>query len=50
MQNKRKIVGLILLPIGAVLVNAARAEYLRARDAGAQEAQKPALIEHKAKA
>ena len=43
MQNKRKILGLLLLPVGAVLVNAARAEYLRARDAGAQEARTPDL-------
>jgi len=50
MQNKRKIVGLILLPIGAVLVNAARAEYLRARDAGAQEAQQPELAPLRLKA
>jgi len=39
MQNKRRILGLLLLPVAAVLVNAARAEYFRARDAGAQQAQ-----------
>jgi lipoprotein-anchoring transpeptidase ErfK/SrfK len=36
MNNKRRILGLLLLPIGAILVNAARAEYLRTRDACAQ--------------
>jgi lipoprotein-anchoring transpeptidase ErfK/SrfK len=39
MQNKRKILGLLLLPVAGVLVNAGRAEYLRARDAEAQEAR-----------
>jgi lipoprotein-anchoring transpeptidase ErfK/SrfK len=43
MQHKRKILGLLLLPVAAVLINAARAEYLRARDATAQEAQSPQL-------
>ena len=44
MQNKRRILGLLLLlPVAAVLVNAARAEYFRARDAGAQQAQSPQL-------
>lgn len=39
MQNKRRIAGLLLLPVAAVPVNAARAEYFRARDAGAQQAR-----------
>jgi lipoprotein-anchoring transpeptidase ErfK/SrfK len=37
MQGKRRILGLMLLPVGGILINAARAEYLRPRDAGAQE-------------
>ena len=43
MNHKRKILGLLLLPVAGVLVNAARAEYLRPRDAGAQEA-KPSQV------
>jgi lipoprotein-anchoring transpeptidase ErfK/SrfK len=37
MTNKSKIVGLLLLPIAGILVSAARAEYLKPRDAGAQQ-------------
>ncbi|MFN2602071.1 MAG: L,D-transpeptidase [Gemmatimonadaceae bacterium] len=37
MQRKRQILGIILLPVGGILINAARAEYLRPRDASAQE-------------
>jgi lipoprotein-anchoring transpeptidase ErfK/SrfK len=37
MTNKSKIAGLLLLPIGGILVSAARAEYLKPRDAGAQQ-------------
>jgi lipoprotein-anchoring transpeptidase ErfK/SrfK len=43
--NKRKIIGVLLLPIAGVLINAARAEYLKPRDAGAQQ---PAAIRLKA--
>ncbi len=38
MQRKAKTAAAILLPIGGILFNAARAEYLRPRDAAAQEA------------
>ena len=37
MQRKGQILGIILLPVGGILINAARAEYLRPRDASAQE-------------
>ena len=37
MKRKGQILGIILLPVGGILVNAARAEYLRPRDASAQE-------------
>lgn len=37
MGNKGKIVGLLLLPVAGILINAARAEYLKPRDAGAQQ-------------
>jgi lipoprotein-anchoring transpeptidase ErfK/SrfK len=37
MQRKAKIAAIFLLPIGGILINAARAEYLEPRDAGAQE-------------
>jgi len=37
MQRKGRILGIILLPVGGILINAARAEYLRPRDASAQE-------------
>ena len=43
--NKRKIIGVLLLPVAGVLINAARAEYLEPRDAGAQQ---PAAIRLKA--
>ena len=43
--NKRKIIGVLLLPVAGVLINAARAEYLKPRDAGAQQ---PAAIRLKA--
>ena len=36
--NKRRIIGVLLLPVAGVLINAARAEYLKPRDAGAQQA------------
>ena len=35
--NKRKLIGVLLLPVAGVLINAARAEYLKPRDAGAQQ-------------
>ena len=35
--NKRKIIGVLLLPVAGVLINAAHAEYLEPRDAGAQQ-------------
>ncbi|MDP9178094.1 MAG: L,D-transpeptidase [Gemmatimonadota bacterium] len=41
MGNKGKIIGLLLLPVAGILINAARAEYLKPRDAGAQQ---PATI------
>ncbi|HUQ20613.1 MAG TPA: L,D-transpeptidase [Gemmatimonadaceae bacterium] len=52
MQNKRRILGLILLPVGGILINAARAEYLRPRDAAAQEniAPKPVVTSLRLKA
>ena len=37
MQRKGKILAMVLLPVGGILINAARAEYLRPRDASAQE-------------
>jgi lipoprotein-anchoring transpeptidase ErfK/SrfK len=37
MQRKAKLAAVFLLPIGGILVNAARAEYLEPRDAGAHE-------------
>jgi lipoprotein-anchoring transpeptidase ErfK/SrfK len=37
MGNMRKIIGLMLLPVAGILVNAARAEYVKPRDAGAQQ-------------
>src|SRR6266545_5202947 len=37
MTNKRKIIGLLLLPIAGIIISAARAEYLKPRDAGAQQ-------------
>lgn len=37
MGNKGKIVGLLLLPVAGILINAAWAEYLKPRDAGAQQ-------------
>jgi murein L,D-transpeptidase YcbB/YkuD len=37
MRHKRRILGLILLPVAGILINAVRAEYLKPRDAGAQE-------------
>jgi lipoprotein-anchoring transpeptidase ErfK/SrfK len=37
MQRTGQILGIILLPVGGILINAARAEYLRPRDASAQE-------------
>ncbi|SRR5260221_2475154 len=37
MQRRGQILGIILLPVGGILINAARAEYLRPRDASAQE-------------
>ncbi|MEO7502298.1 MAG: hypothetical protein ABIW94_06645, partial [Gemmatimonadaceae bacterium] len=43
--NKRKIIVVLLLPVAGVLINAARAEYLTPRDAGAQQ---PAAIRLKA--
>ena len=50
MANKGKIIGLMLLPIAGILVNAARAEYLTPRDASAQSsgASSPASIRLKA--
>jgi hypothetical protein len=45
MGNKGKIIGILLLPVAGVLINAARAEYLKPRDAGAQQ---PAAIRLKA--
>jgi murein L,D-transpeptidase YcbB/YkuD len=43
MRHKRRILGLILLPVAGILINAVRAEYLRPRDAGAQE-DSPGLL------
>jgi len=43
--NTRRIIGILLLPVAGVLINAARAEYLKPRDAGAQQ---PAAIRLKA--
>lgn len=43
MQPKAKIAAVFLLPIGGILVNAARAEYLKPRDAGAQESLRAEL-------
>jgi lipoprotein-anchoring transpeptidase ErfK/SrfK len=37
MQRKTKVLTIILLPVGGVLFNAARAEYLTPRDVSAQE-------------
>ena len=37
MSRKAKIAAVFLLPIGGILINAARAEYLRPREASAQE-------------
>jgi lipoprotein-anchoring transpeptidase ErfK/SrfK len=37
MGTKGKIIGLLLLPVAGILINAARAEYLKPRDAGAQQ-------------
>src|SRR5437764_2998057 len=37
MQRRAQILGISLLPVGGILINAARAEYLRPRDASAQE-------------
>jgi lipoprotein-anchoring transpeptidase ErfK/SrfK len=45
MGNKRKIIGVLLLPVAGVLISAARAEYLKPRAAGAQQ---PAAIRLKA--
>ena len=39
MQLKARIAAVFLLPIGGILINAARAEYLKPRDAGAQESR-----------
>lgn len=52
MQRTRRILGLILLPVGGILINAARAEYLRPRDAAAQEdiAPKPVVTSLRLKA
>ena len=43
MQLKARIAAVFLLPIGGILINAARAEYLKPRDAGAQESLTPGL-------
>src|ERR1043166_6065870 len=37
MQRRGQILGIILLPVAGILINAARAEYLTPRDAAAQE-------------
>src|SRR4029078_6203083 len=37
MQRKGRILGIILLPVGGILINAAPAEYLRPRGASPQE-------------
>jgi lipoprotein-anchoring transpeptidase ErfK/SrfK len=39
MGYTKRIIAIILLPVGGILLNAARAEYLQPRDAGAQERQ-----------
>jgi len=50
MQRKGKIAAIFLLPIGGILLNAARAEYLRPRDAGAQESDRVVLAPIRLKA
>ena len=45
MGNTQKIIGLLLLPVAGVLINAASFEYLKPRDASAQQ---PAAIRLKA--
>lgn len=37
MTNTRKIVGILLLPVAGIIISAARAEYLKPRDANAQQ-------------
>jgi lipoprotein-anchoring transpeptidase ErfK/SrfK len=50
MQRKARIAGIFLLPIGGILINAARAEYLKPRNAGAQESLRAELAPIRLKA